>query len=80
MFELSGLGACRDLAYEWLCLYVPEYSPLWRPFVEPTRPSTNAAIVGLYCFVVYVRLATPLVAEMLNRRRASNASLPEVLG
>ena len=80
MFELSGLAACRDLAYEWLCLYVPEYSPLWRPFVEPTRPSMNAAIVGLYFFVVYVRLATPLVAEMLNRSASLKASVPEVLG
>jgi len=68
MFELSGLATCRDPAYEWLCLYVPEYSPLWRPFVELTRPTMNATIVGLYFFVVYVWLAAPLVAALVRRR------------
>src|SRR5438067_173362 len=66
-FELSGLATCRDPAYEWLCLYVPEYSPLWRPFVELTRPSMNATIVAAYFFVVYIWLAGPLVGELVAR-------------
>ena len=66
-FELSGLATCRDPAYEWLCLYVPEYSPLWRPFVELTRPATNATIVAAYFFVVYVWVSAPLVGELVAR-------------
>jgi len=67
VFDLAGLGTCRDPAYEWLCLYVPEYSPLWRPFVELTRPSASAAIVGVYFCVVYARLAAPLAAVLTRR-------------
>src|SRR5438094_138560 len=48
VFDLAGLGTCRDPANEWLCLYVPEYSPLWRPFVEFTRPTMRATIVAAY--------------------------------
>jgi len=36
VFDLAALATCRNPDYEWLCLYVPEYSPLWRPFVELT--------------------------------------------
>ena len=68
VFDLAGLGTCRDPAYEWLCLYVPEYSPLWRPFVEFTRPSAAAAVVALYFALVYARLAAPLIREIVTRR------------
>lgn len=61
VFGLAGLSACRDVNYEWLCLYVPEFSPLWRPFVEWTRPSWDRVIVGAYLAVVYLWLALPLV-------------------
>jgi hypothetical protein len=53
-----------------LCLYVPEYSPLWRPFVEFTRPSPRETIVGLYCLVVYLWLAAPIAAGLGRRRGA----------
>jgi PA14 domain len=66
-FDLAGLGTCRDPANEWLCLYVPEYSPLWRPFVEFTRPTMRATIVAAYFAVVYVRLAAPIVVRLLER-------------
>ena len=69
VFDLAGLGTCREPANEWLCLYVPEYSPLWRPFVEFTRPTASAAIVGFYFCVVYVRLAAPLVVQLSKRFR-----------
>lgn len=60
-FSLSGLEACRDPNYEHLCLYVPEFSPLWRPFVEFTKPSLDALVVALYFCLVYAYLALPIV-------------------
>jgi hypothetical protein len=56
MFGLAGLGLCRDPTFEWACLYVPEYSALWRPFVEFTRPGVRETVVGAYCAIAWVRL------------------------
>lgn len=40
VFDLTGLDEClaNGWALEHLCWYVPEYSPLFRPFVLPTPP------------------------------------------
>lgn len=65
-FGYSGLGACRDANAEWLCLYVPEFSALWRPFVEWTRPSLGQAAVAAYFAVVYVWLAAPIASRLAS--------------
>ena len=78
VFGFAGLGACRDPNNEWLCLYVPEFSALWRPFVEWTRPSANRVGVAVYVVVVYVWLAWPMltafVADAREWRRVSRVS------
>jgi hypothetical protein len=71
VFGYSGLGACRDPNLEWLCFYVPEYSALWRPFVEPTTPAMPRVAVGLYVAIVYSWLVAPLVSAVVaDLRRA----------
>jgi hypothetical protein len=67
VFDYSGLGACRDASNEWLCLYVPEFSALWRPFVQWTAPSLDRVVVGGYCGVVYLWLAAPVARAILRR-------------
>jgi PA14 domain-containing protein len=69
VFDLNGLAACRDPNNEWLCLYVPEFSPLWRPFVEPTRPTVNQAAVGVYFGLAYLWLAAPIARELARLAR-----------
>ncbi len=80
VFGSVVLTTCRDARYEWLCLYVPEFSPLWRPFVEWVTPPADRAIVGMYVVVVYLWLAVPLVTsfarEMRERRRVARVTSP----
>src|SRR5262245_61371475 len=64
VFGDARLGACRDPHYEFLCFYVPEFSALWRPFVEWTQPSVQRAAVGVYFGVVYAWLAAPIVSAL----------------
>jgi hypothetical protein len=73
VFGFSALGTCRDSNLEWLCLYVPEFSALWRPFVVWTAPTFARTAVGLYFVVVFVYLARPVVAAIATRH-ASAAS------
>src|SRR5262249_54129415 len=40
-FEPTAPAVCFDRNFEPLCWYVPEFSPLWRPFVEFRRPAIN---------------------------------------
>jgi len=68
-FGYSGLGTCRDPNHEWLCLYVPEFSALWRPFVEWTQPATTRLIVAAYIVVVYAWLAWRLVDSFIDDGR-----------
>jgi hypothetical protein len=70
MFDLSGLDLCHaDLNYESLCWYVPEFSPLWRPFVDFRPPTIDRVAVAAYFAVVYAWLAAPLAADILRRSR-----------
>jgi hypothetical protein len=70
VFDLAALDTCRDEAFESLCWYVPEFSPLWRPFVQFTTPSPANLVVAAYCVAVYVWMAAPLVRDLLPRSLA----------
>jgi hypothetical protein len=74
VFGFSALGACRDSNLEWLCLYVPEFSALWRPFVVWTAPTFARTAVGLYFVVVFVYLARPVVAAIATRHASAAAA------
>jgi hypothetical protein len=75
VFDYSGLGVCRDVSHEWLCLYVPEFSALWRPFVLWTPPSPGRVIVGVYCGIVYCWLAAPVMRAMACKVPAAISEL-----
>jgi hypothetical protein len=71
LFGQNDLEICtqNNYAQEYLCWYVPEFSVLWHPFFAgfPVRIVSAEGLVGVYCLVVYVWLAVPVVAEILKR-------------
>jgi hypothetical protein len=67
VFELAQLDICVNDTYASLCWYVPEFSPLWRPFVKFTPPSIADEIVAAYFIVVYLWMAAPLVRDLSPR-------------
>jgi hypothetical protein len=67
VFELAALDVCANDTYASLCWYVPEFSPLWRPFVTFTPPSPPGAIVAAYFAAVYLWMAAPLVRDLSPR-------------
>jgi PA14 domain len=75
VFEPTAPAACFERNFEPLCWYVPEFSPLWRPFVEFRRPTAARAIVGAYFCIVYLWFAAPLVLEIFRRGRAAASGL-----
>jgi hypothetical protein len=67
VFGQAALDLCFNDTFASLCWYVPEFSPLWRPFVQFTAPSPAVAMVGVYFTVVYVWMAAPLVRDLSPR-------------
>ena len=70
VFGQAALDVCFNDTFASLCWYVPEFSPLWRPFVQFTTPSPAVATVGVYFAAVYVWLAAPLVRDLTPRSAA----------
>ncbi len=70
VFGQAALDVCFNDTFASLCWYVPEFSPLWRPFVQFTMPSLAVAMVGVYFAVVYIWMATPLVRDLAPRSTA----------
>ena len=50
-----------------LCLYVPEFSPLWQPFLKVPPLTTADWKVASYCAVVFTVLAAPLVSRIVRQ-------------
>jgi hypothetical protein len=68
IFHLKTLsdGICEQFEAT-LCLYVPEFSPLWQPFVKLPPLSANDWKVAIYSAVVFAVLAAPLVARIARQ-------------
>jgi len=66
-FELRTLDLCLDDTFASICWYVPEFSPLWRPFVVWTLPPLAQSATAAYFAAVYVWLAAPLVRDLAPR-------------
>jgi hypothetical protein len=49
------------------CLYVPEFSPLWLPFIKAPPVSRGEWMVAIYCAVVFAVLAAPLLGRMARQ-------------
>jgi hypothetical protein len=59
----------NHFALEFLCYYTPEFSALWYPFVVRPSFTIEQIIYLIYCFIVFVYLATPLVVRMVQQCR-----------
>jgi len=73
VYGLQGLEDCRAAEYEFLCWYVPEFSPLWRPFVVGSSFQGKELVLLGYGFAIFLYLALPIAAELgrgLERRFA----------
>jgi len=79
-FNQSAIDVCRDWSLEWTCFYVPEFSPLWRPFVEWTTPTGPRATVAAYFCLVYARLASPPALALARRASAGVAMFVDRTG
>jgi hypothetical protein len=64
VFGLGGLEDCRPADYEFLCWYVPEFSPLWRPFVVGLPLEGKAIVLLAYGLLVFVYLAAPVAGRL----------------
>jgi hypothetical protein len=74
VFDLAGLGLCiaNGYALEHLCWFVPEFSPLFRPFVLPPGALLpwQKAWMGLAVFVLAVLItSSPDDREASRRHR-----------
>src|SRR5262249_28727001 len=50
-----------------LCLYTPDYSPLWMPFVFPLHIYLSQAIFGLLSLLVSTYMITPLFIHLIKQ-------------
>jgi hypothetical protein len=61
---LSGIGTANNYALEGLTWYVPEFSPLWHPFIDHRHLAPRDLIVVAYCVIVAVLFAIPLIRRL----------------
>jgi hypothetical protein len=62
-FNMYGQGICiaANYVYASFCWYLPEFSVLWQPFVEPPRSiPLKYWLLFTYALVVFAWLATPI--------------------
>jgi hypothetical protein len=64
VFGLGGLEDCRPADYEFLCWYVPEFSPLWRPFVLELPLEAKGGVLLAYGLLVFAYLAAPVAGRL----------------
>ena len=68
IFHLKNLSdSFCDQVDGVFCLYVPEFSPLWLPFVKAPPVSHGDRMVAIYCAVVFAVLAAPLLGRMARQ-------------
>jgi hypothetical protein len=64
---LSGIGTSNNYALESLTWYVPEFSPLWFPFIEHRHLAPRDLIVVGYSTIVTAWFVFPLVRRLASR-------------
>jgi hypothetical protein len=67
VFNQSNLEICtkENYALEALCWYVPEFSPLWRPFIVPTALRAEHLTIIAYGGLVFAYLGFPLLRGVM---------------
>ncbi len=70
VFDQNTLGdVClsNNLAREFWCHYLPQYSVLWRPFFVVEPLTWKNVLFIIYAVMVFTYLAYPLVRELLQQ-------------
>lgn len=83
VFNLDEMASCAAHGYRNECFmwYLPEFSVLWRPFVQHRALKTNDWILVAYGVIVFLWLAIPLMRGLAGDlvrgvRAAGNRLLP----
>ena len=81
VFDQNNLELCTANKYEleFLCWYVPEFSVLFRPFVEASPLAPREVSILLYGLVVCAYLAIPLLSALLKAATTKAAQLRRAL-
>lgn len=72
VFQTQGLLECTK-GYDklvGLCVYTPQYSVLWRAFAVPLPFGKRNAVETLYCVIVFLYVAWPLLQTVAAQIRA----------
>jgi hypothetical protein len=69
VFQQKTLDICaqNDYALEALCWYVPEFSPLIRPFITHATLSLKDRLILILCLVLWLYSILPLAIDLLQR-------------
>jgi hypothetical protein len=62
--NLPNVCTASHYQYEMLCYYVPEFTPLWYPFVTHISISPGQLLFIVYSVLVALYLITPLVIQI----------------
>jgi hypothetical protein len=71
--DLSALDYCTrgNSAHEYLCWYAPEFSSLWHPLVDFPALTWKTTALAVYCGLVFVYLAWPVIVALTRSVRAA---------
>jgi hypothetical protein len=69
VFQLKTLDVCtaNNYALEFLCWYVPEFSPLLRPFIAPTVLQLNDWLTLILFAAIWLYLMIPLGRDLFQQ-------------
>lgn len=69
VFGEANMGICFENNYqlEFLCWYVPEFSALLRPFVEPFNLEARHIKIIVYGIAVFIYLGFPILKLIINQ-------------
>ena len=66
---LPSLCTANNYQYEMVCYYIPEFSPLWYPFVTHIAINAGEWLFKFYSVLVALYLAAPLLVQIVQQTR-----------
>lgn len=65
--HLPSVCTASHYQYEMICYYVPEFTPLWYPFVTHIAITTGQLLFIVYSVLVALYLVTPLLLQIAQQ-------------
>jgi hypothetical protein len=65
--HMPGICGAPNYQYEMICYYIPEFSPLWYPFVTHIPISIGQMLFIIYSVVAATYLITPLLIHVMQQ-------------